>query len=261
MAKRTTLTFDPVVEKLKNATTTQVLYALIIVLVLSVGYLFGKVQTLESDNKPATTVQDNSTEIGTQQDVNPDTLAEEPFIAEDLNPGDLPPKGDPNAPVTIVEFSDFQCPFCRRFYEDTLSQLEEEYINTGKAVLYYRHYPLNFHPMAQATAEAAECANDQSKFWEMHDKIFEEQAAQGTGTIEYTEEDIKTWAGEIGFNQEEFNSCLDSGKYTEKVQTDFDEGTTAGVDGTPSFFINGERLVGAQPFEAFEAVIDKKLAE
>ena len=169
--------------------------------------------------------------------------------------------GPENAKVEIIEFSDFQCPFCRSFWSGTLSQIKSQYIDAGKSVKFvYRDFPLSFHPMAQKYAEAAECAGDQNKYWEMHDKIFEEQNKFGTGTIgTLTIEDVKRWAKELSLNVSEFNQCLDSGKYAVEVKKDFEDGTKAGVSGTPTFFVNGQTLVGAQPFESFKQIIDEEL--
>lgn len=160
--------------------------------------------------------------------------------------------GDPDAPVTIIEFSDYECPFCSRFYLNTLPQLKSEYIDTGKVKLIYRDFPLSFHPDAQKAAEAAECAGEQDKYYEMHDKIFENQQA-------ITITDLKKYAKEIGLNTNEFDECLDSGEMASEVQKDFQEGQQAGVQGTPTFFINDKPLVGAQPFEAFKQIIEGEL--
>ena len=141
--------------------------------------------------------------------------------------------------------------------------IKSEYIDAGKSVKFvYRDFPLSFHSMAQKYAEASECAEDQGKFWEMHDKIFEEQEKLGQGTISaYDVGDVKRWAGELGLNSSEFNRCLDSGKYTAEVKKDFEDGSRAGANGTPTIFINGRVLVGAQPFENFKAVIDRELGK
>lgn len=167
--------------------------------------------------------------------------------------------GDKNAPVTIIEFSDFQCPFCRKFWGETMPQIKKSYLDTGKARLVYRDFPLDFHPGAQPAAEAAECAEEQGKFWEFHDKIFAEQAKQGAGTIPFGANDLKKWAKGIGLNTAKFNECLDSGKYKDEVAKDTENGVAAGVSGTPTIFINGQRIVGAQPFAAFKAVIEQEL--
>jgi len=167
--------------------------------------------------------------------------------------------GDKDAKVTIVEFSDFQCPFCRSFWSGAFAQIKKDYVDTGKARLVYRHYPLSFHPAAHISAQAAECAGDQAKFWEMHDKMFFEQSKLGQGTIEYGEAEIKTWAAQLGLNSGDFNQCLDSGKYSQKVDDDSALGSASGVSGTPTIFINGQRIVGAQPYATFKAIIDKAL--
>jgi protein-disulfide isomerase len=170
-----------------------------------------------------------------------------------------PSIGSADAKVTIVEFSDFQCPFCRAFFEDTYAQLKKTYIDTGKARLVFRHFPLSFHPAAKPAALAAQCANDQSKFWQYHDKIFIEQAKKGNGTVEFGSTELKLWASQLGLNMETFNSCFDSAKYAKDIEDDIQVGSNAGVSGTPSFFINGKLLVGAQPFSAFQKAIDAEL--
>lgn len=167
--------------------------------------------------------------------------------------------GDPNAPITMIEFSDFQCPFCRKFYKETLPQIKKEYIATGKVKLVYRDFPLSFHPGATPAAEGTECAREQGKFWEMHDAIFDEQEKQGSGTIQFTVDDVKKWAAKIGLNTSKFNQCLDSGKYKQEVEKDIADGLAGGVSGTPAVFINGKLVVGAQPFSAFKVVIDEEL--
>ena len=163
-------------------------------------------------------------------------------------------KGNPDAPVIIVEFSDFQCPFCATFYQNTLSQIEENYIKTGKVKFIFRDFPLPGHLNAQKAAEAAECADEQGKFWEMHNMIFDNQGAIGVV-------DLKQNAKSLGIDITAFNNCLDSGKYADEVIKDMNDGVVVGVSGTPTFFINGEKLVGAQPFSVFEQIIEKKLLE
>ncbi len=162
-------------------------------------------------------------------------------------------KGDKNAPVTIVEFSDYECPFCARFYTQTLSQIDEQYIKTGKVNLVYRDYPLGFHQQAQKAAEAAECAGEQEKYFDMHDKLFEEGVAGGVASY-------KQFAGQIGLDQGKFDECLDSGSMAEEVQKDLADGSKYGVQGTPAFFVNGKLISGAQPFPAFQQAIEAELA-
>jgi protein-disulfide isomerase len=161
-------------------------------------------------------------------------------------------KGDPDAPVTIVEFSDFECPFCTRFFTQTLPAITEQYIDTGKVKFIYRDFPLSFHPNAQKAAEAAECAEDQGKFWEMHDMLFEKGVGGGTDSF-------KQFAIDLGVDSAAFDECLDTGKYAEEVQKDLADGSRLGVSGTPGFFINGQYVSGAQPFEVFQQVIEQEL--
>ncbi len=165
---------------------------------------------------------------------------------------DDPMKGDPDAPVTIVEFSDFECPFCGRFYSQTYGLIEQNYINTGKANIVFRDFPLSFHQQATPAALAAECADDQGKFWEYHDLIFENQGALSDAS--YT-----AWAQQLGLDMNEFDSCYTSRKHLAEVQEDFQEGGALGITGTPGFFVNGRLISGAQPYSVFEAAIEAAL--
>ncbi|MBI4176604.1 MAG: DsbA family protein [Candidatus Aenigmarchaeota archaeon] len=167
---------------------------------------------------------------------------------------DDPALGPANAKVTVIEFSDFQCPFCKRFFDQTLGQIKSDYVETGKIRFAYRDFPLDsIHPNARPAAMAAECANEQGKFWEFHDKIFQNQQSMST-------ESYKQWAAELGLDAGQFNSCVDSNKYAQEVEKDFQDGVAAGVSGTPTVFVNGQKIVGAQPFEAFQAAIEQALA-
>jgi protein-disulfide isomerase len=166
---------------------------------------------------------------------------------------DDPVLGDADAPIEIIEFSDFECPFCSRFYTQTMPQIVSEYIDTGKAKLVFRDFPLSFHANAQKAHEAAECAKDQDKYWEMHDTIFENQQAISVA-------DLKGHAADLGLDSEAFDSCLDSGEKAAEVAKDLADGQAAGASGTPTFFINGVKLVGAQPFSAFKQTIDAQLS-
>ncbi|CAN5125988.1 hypothetical protein BH11PAT1_BH11PAT1_1110 [soil metagenome] len=174
--------------------------------------------------------------------------------------GHLPILGNKDAKITIVEFSDFQCPFCKRFEDETWAQLKKEYIDTGKAKLAFRQFPLtSIHPNAQKSAEASECANEQGKFWEMHDTLFKNQDTWAPKSAADVVIDFTTYAGELGLNTDQFSGCVSSGKFAKAVTDDAAEGSTAGVTGTPAFIINGYLLVGAQPLSAFKAQIDPLL--
>ncbi|MBI2063788.1 MAG: DsbA family protein [Candidatus Yanofskybacteria bacterium] len=164
--------------------------------------------------------------------------------------------GNKNAKITIVEFSDFQCPFCRSFWSGAFPEIKKNYIDTGKARFVYKHYPLDFHSGARPAAEASECANDQGKFWEFHDRVFEEQTKLGQGTIQFGNPEIVKWAGALGLNMDQFNECFNSGKYAQRVSDDMAQGTKAGVGGTPTSYVNGQKIVGAQPYTIFQAIIE-----
>ena len=183
---------------------------------------------------------------------------------------DDPILGNKNAPVTIIEFSDYQCPFCRKFWTETFNQIKKDYIDTGKVKFVYRDFPLSsIHPAAEPAAEAANCVREKGgdeAYYKMHDKIFQEGnkldggdpiTGPVRGTVQFGATELKKWAKDLGYN---IDSCLDSGKYASEVQKDLADGQAAGGQGTPYFVINGKPLSGAQPFAAFKQVIDAELA-
>ncbi len=162
-----------------------------------------------------------------------------------------PFKGTAKAPVTIVEFSDFHCPFCRRVLP-TLAQLEAKY--GDKIKLVFRDFPIeSLHPGATKAHEAARCANEQGKFWAYHDKLFDSPPKSSP-------EMFRELAKEIGLNANGFETCVNSGKYQAAIKEDIAEGNRVGVTGTPAFFINGRIISGAQPLEAFARIIDDELS-
>lgn len=165
-----------------------------------------------------------------------------------------PSRGNDQAPVTLIEFSDFQCSYCRKFWEMTLPVIEKKYIKTGKVKFVYRHFAvLGKHSVA--AAKAVECAGEQSKFWEYHDKLFA-SAGRHSG---FTDGKLKDYAKELGLRSQAFNQCLDSGKHLKKVEGETAIAGLLGARGTPAFFLNGQLLVGAQPFEVFESLIEEEL--
>jgi protein-disulfide isomerase len=161
-----------------------------------------------------------------------------------------PSVGPATAPVQIIEFSDFQCPFCFRA-NPTVKQVLSTY--GDRVSLVYRHYPLPNHPNARPAAEAAACANEQGRFWDYHDRLFANQNRLGSA-------DLKQHAAELGLDAKRFNDCFDSRKYESEVDADIDAGEAAGVSGTPAFFVNGRSINGAQPFENFKRIIDDELS-
>ena len=170
----------------------------------------------------------------------------------DVSPDDDPYYGPQDAPITIIEFSDFECPYCARGHQDTLVPLLEKFPQQVRLV--YRDFPLtNIHPNAQPAAEAAQCAFAQGKFWEFHDGIFRNQSRLGSAV--YFE-----LAEKLGLNEKEFTTCVTSGRFADEVTRDLDAARDLGVTGTPTFFINGRPMVGAQPLESFVYIIEEELA-
>ncbi len=172
---------------------------------------------------------------------------------KDVQVGDAPYMGGSDATVTVVEFSDFQCPFCQRGAE-IMTQLKKDY---GKKVkIAFKHFPLPFHNHAKKAAEAAICAEELKKghFWKMHDKMFADQSGLDTNGL-------VAKAKEIGLKEADFKKCLESGKFAAAVSKDMEQGKTVGVKSTPTFFVNGQLVNGAQPVEVFKKIIDAELAK
>jgi protein-disulfide isomerase len=157
-----------------------------------------------------------------------------------------------NASLTIIEFSDFECPFCADFTNTIMKDIKKEYIETGRIKFVFKHFPIQFHPNAQMAAEAAECASDQGKFWEMHDIMFKNHE-------NLNNEDLIKYAKEIGLNNELFEICLKSGVMKKRVELDMQEARLRGIDATPFFVIGSESFSGSRSFEEFKAKIDKNL--
>jgi len=183
----------------------------------------------------------------------------QPSGAADTNPvrrvtvstdGD-PSIGPSNAPVTIVEFSDYQCPYCQVWYQQVYQQLMASYPN--KIRLVYRDLPLPMHPEAIPAAEAADCAGDQGAYWKYHDALFNQQYGLSRTAYEH-------YATDLGLDIKAFAACLDSHRYLSKIQANASDAASVGLDSTPSFVINGRILIGALPLSDFKAVVDEELA-
>jgi protein-disulfide isomerase len=206
------------------------------------------------------------------------TLAPNDALGEEENLGpvkvsldDDPMIGDKNAPVTLVEFSDYECPFCKKYFEETYSQIKKDYIDSGKVKLVFRDLPLSFHdPMATTEAIAANCAREQGgdgAYFSFHDEMFKKTTSNGNGL---TKDDLYAFASSHGLNSGNFKTCLDTEKFKDEVQKDLSDATSYGANATPTFYvgksstskeIEGTAIVGAQPYAAFKALIDQKLAE
>lgn len=170
--------------------------------------------------------------------------------------------GQADAPVTIIEFTDYQCPFCSRHYEQTFGAIKSAYIDTGKVKYVVRDFALSFHPHAQKASESTECADDQDAFWEMHSVIFSKQ--QEWSSVADAVPLFKQYAADLGLNAATFASCLDNGTYEEEVMKDMTDGQTAGVGGTPAFWVvgpdgTGELIEGAFPYATFQEAIERYL--
>lgn len=202
------------------AVTAAILFVLVLVSTGAIGYLIG---TGDSDGAPSG-----------------------PLMAV---------KGNADAKVTIVEYSDFQCPYCGKFVKESMGQIEAQYIATGKAKIIFKDYPLSFHPFAQKAAEAGKCILEQGqeKFWKYHDTVFANQP-------QLNEENIKLWAAQSGVNVAKFTECYTTGRHTQLVLQEMQEGQQAGIQGTPGFLINGKLVSGAQPFAVFAQAIDAAYA-
>ncbi|MGQ9573520.1 MAG: DsbA family protein [Dehalococcoidia bacterium] len=175
---------------------------------------------------------------------------------------DIPPRlapvqgnvlGSPDAPVTIVAYSDFQCPYCAQAATGVVRQIEEDYLATGKAKLVFKHFAFEGEESIRA-AQAAECAADQNRFWDYHDMLFLNQR------IPFTSENLKAFARELGLDTASFNVCLDLETHAEKVAADRAEGKRRGVSGTPTFYVGPTQIVGAKPYDTFRAAIEDQLA-
>lgn len=176
-------------------------------------------------------------------------LEKPPVERVQVSVDDDPFQGPKSAKINVIEFSDYQCPFCGRS-RATVDKMLNTYKNDLKYV--FRDFPLNFHKDAFSAHVAAQCANEQGKYWEYNRLLFDNQTSLKI-------EDLKRYAENLNLNPKEFNLCLDSNKYASEVQKDLDDGIKAGVSGTPSFFINGVMISGAQPFEKFKEIIDEEL--
>lgn len=180
------------------------------------------------------------------------------FTKQDLLKDSSSYMGNPSAPITIIEFGDYQCTFCFKFHGSSLDIIKQEYIETGKASLVFRDFPLN-GPDSVLAAEASHCAKDQGKFWEYHDELYKNWAGERTGWV--NRESLDVFAQTVGLDLDQFNSCLDSAKYRQQVLDAYDFGQEVGINATPSFLIiSGDRIVkitGNQPIDVFRKTLDE----
>lgn len=237
----------------KDTTLNVYLVFTLIIFAFILGMLTNKVLYLENQVKNPTA----NANVAPTDALQP---TEAPAQIVKVDNGHLPILGNKDAKVTVVEFSDLQCPFCKRYIDDTHDQIKQNYIDTGKIKFVFRHFPLTtIHPNAYASANAAECANEQGKFWDFHDLMFKNQDTWTPQTADDVKASFISYAGQLGMNTDQFATCITSEKYKKNVDEDMSAGQKVQVDGTPAFFVNGYRLTGAQPFSEFEKTIDQEL--
>lgn len=235
-----------------NSKVTPILTVLLVIVSFLAGTLYMRVRNLEG-NKAANPGTAQVTVAPQQQEQpTPAPLTEEQIKEIAVNGAGA--KGPEDAKVTLVEFSDYQCPYCKRYVDETYTQIMKDF---GDKIRYVFHdYPLPFHSNAKNAAMASRCAADQDKFWEYHEELFAKQEDWGEGT---TTDKFVTYATDLGLKTADFKTCLDTKKYEKAVDDDMALGQKVGVSGTPSFFINGKMLVGAQPYATFKAAIEEGL--
>src|SRR3989344_6963375 len=236
---------------LSSITRLNIVYVLGILLIVAsflIGVLITKVSYLEKG--AGTTTISDQTLGGSEPQV--------PTGPVDIEAGNLPILGNKDAKVTVIEFADFQCPFCEKYHKEIIPSLKKDYIDSGKIKFAYRHYAF-LGQESTDSALASECANEQDKFWEFHDYLFDNQAGENQGA--FAKNKLKEFAVTLGLNSAQFNECLDSAKYKENVDKDIAQGGKAGVNGTPATFVNGILISGAIPYAELKAEIEKALAE
>jgi protein-disulfide isomerase len=225
-------------------------YAVLVVLAFAVGILVGYVAWGRTPRAALVPPQPDAAAVPT---------GTPGYVRYKIPTDGFPSLGPANAPITLVEFADFQCPFCRQWEQETYQPLLAAY--PGKIRIVYRDFPLtSIHPNAMPAAEAAQCADAQGKFWEFHDKLFSSDLNDQFSNNTLSEDSYKQVAQDLGLDMDKFNACLADPKIQQGIQSDMDFATNLGINSTPTFFINGLAVIGAQPLSAFQNVIDKELA-
>ncbi|KER06129.1 Na antiporter NhaA 2 protein [Marine Group I thaumarchaeote SCGC AAA799-E16] len=252
---------------IKKSTFTSLVVVLVIAIAISAFFAgnyvsnFNSDKVTQSDLKNAFAKLEEKIGTNTQPSIQPNTQPIRVSVDDD------PMKGNPNAPITIIEFSDYECPFCGKFYTDTLPLIEENYINTGKVNFVYRDFPIqSIHPNAVSAAMAAECADDQEMFWPYHDMIFENKSTWEKQRGQNLVNELAQYAVVLGLDVEEFTACLESNKHLDEIKNDLQDGQSYGISGTPGFFIGNDnsgyiKVSGAKPYQAFEEILEEMLAQ
>jgi protein-disulfide isomerase len=255
--------------KIKKSTYNNLLKTTVVAIAIATfigGYSLGTMDTsnsLSNEDLKDIISEINSRPAAVPQPAQQPTQPNAPQVFK-ISLDDDPVKGDPDAPVTIVEFSDFQCPFCGRFYEQTLPSIVENYIDSGKVKLVYRDLPLSFHSNAKPSHIAAECADEQGKFWDYHDILFEKQSEWQSLSSDDLGTTLSQYASDVGIQTASFENCMTSSKIADEVEQDSQDASIYGATGTPTFFIGNEKdgfikLTGAQPYGTFQSAFDEQL--
>lgn len=251
----------------KKSTFTSLVVVLVILIAIASFFAGSYVTNFDSDKLTKSYLNDAISKLESKIERNVKSQNQPDSKPMGISIDDDPMKGNPDAPITIIEFSDYECPFCGRFYANTLPLIEENYINAGLVNFVYRDFPIqSIHDNALPAALASECADDQGKFWPYHNMIFDNKSTwEKINGVDLLKE-FEQYAVVLGLDIEEFNSCLESGKHLEEVKKDLQDGRDYGVTGTPGFFVGNDKLgyvelKGAQPFESFQRVIDGLLRQ
>jgi protein-disulfide isomerase len=233
--------------------STQTLVILLVIAAFLLGYLVNEVQHLQK-TQLTTNGQAAAPTAGNAGQATP-----APGAKVNVSVGNFPVQGNKNAKVTLIEFADFRCPFCEQFFTNTEPQIIKDYVDTGKVKFTFRNFAF-LGPASTVAANAAECANDQGKFWDFYSYLYKNQPAE-TDTSMYNTDTLTQAAVSLGMDGNKFSTCLTNNADNDKVNKDMTDGQAAGVSGTPTFFVNGISLVGAQPYSAFQQLIDQELAK
>lgn len=245
---------NKLLDSLQNLNITQILYMALLIAAFFLGYFFAKVRMLERSNG----LGDDKVKAQNLGGGSAPSQPNQPVGKVDVKPGSYPALGNKDAKVSVIEFADFQCPFCERYYTQVEKDLIKNYVNAGKVKYYFRNFAFLGQESTWA-AEGASCANEQNKFWEFHDYLYSHQGQENSGA--FSKDNLKKFAASLNLNTDQFNQCLDSDKYKAQVDQDTNEGKTAGVNGTPTVYVNGTMIVGAQPYSAFQQAIDAELTK
>jgi len=260
--------FEDIIKKNEKIVKKSTFNGLIIIIIIAIGVaaFLGGLHISNLDSNQISQEELNEAIAKLELKILQNKLpSSQPIIELKISADNDPIIGDSNAPITIIEFSDFQCPFCAKFHIQTLPKIMDEYIKDGKVKLVFRDFPIqSIHSNALLASAAAECANEQGKFKEMHDKLFENQNEWNSKNTDNVIILFNQYSLEMEIEEEKFDSCLRNGKYVKEIQKDLEDGRAYGISGTPGFFIGNDEigfieLKGAHPFENFKGIIETQL--